>query len=636
MSGIFGLWHLDGRPADRSVLSQCLAQLTPQGAAGSGYWADGSTALGCKSSDAAFDRSADPRPLTFGDHVCVFCGRLDNRGELSRAFRNHPVVSPDCPDAAFVLAAYDQYGSACVERIEGDFALSVFDTRTQQLLLARDRLGLRPLCYARSGPTFLFATDAKALLEFPGVQAEPDEATLADFLVGFLAADGVTRTFFRGIHSVPPAHVLIVSADRLSLGPYFAFDTARRLRLPAFRDYANALHEHFVAAVRKRLRSPNPVAVSVSGGLDSSYILCVAQRLAREESGLCPAVVGVNYGGPPGDPSDEIRFVRELERYSSTKIEHVAQRPGFFEHAPQEVWHTESPAIDGLAHTAHAVLCRVRSTGARRFLTGHWGDQVLSDSDYLLDLLLSGQWRLLRQHRHEWRTTASRLALRLARDVVDRSAPALLKSAIWRTRGRLGAIWKSTWFTPRFRRLLIERFAAERATRLRGSSHAWAMHRQTHLGYHLQCMQWNTRIGAMHDVEMAFPYLDHDLIQFLMSIPGEVQSYEGVSRGLLRAAMRGVVPDAVIERRSKGEFTSLANRGVESDFGAIREILGADALSVRFGYVDGPVLWNLLDRWRTEIRTAGDGLRTDRIIRLCGLELLLRRFFSTSENRATC
>jgi hypothetical protein len=116
-------------------------------------------------------------------------------------------------------------------------------------------------------------------------------------------------------------------------------------------------------------------------------------------------------------------------------------------------------------------------------------------------------------------------------------------------------------------------------------------------------------------------------VQFLISLPGEIQSHEGVPRGLMRSAMRDVVPAAIVNRRSKGEFTYLGNEGVEREFPAIRELLGTDALSVQLGYVDGPVLWSHLDRWRLDIRAADDGVLSDRVIDLCGFEMLLRHFF---------
>jgi asparagine synthase (glutamine-hydrolysing) len=144
-------------------------------------------------------------------------------------------------------------------------------------------------------------------------------------------------------------------------------------------------------------------------------------------------------------------------------------------------------------------------------------------------------------------------------------------------------------------------------------------------------MEWNTRMGARHGLDVAFPYLDCDLIQFLMSIPGDVQSHDGVPRGLMRQAMRGVVPDAVIDRRSKGEFTHLMNEGVVNDFGAICDLLGPSAMSVRLGYLDGGVLCKQLREWHEALRNSADAVLTNRIVHLCGFEILLRQFFGSSE-----
>ena len=120
-----------------------------------------------------------------------------------------------------------------------------------------------------------------------------------------------------------------------------------------------------------------------------------------------------------------------------------------------------------------------------------------------------------------------------------------------------------------------------------------------------------------------------------MSIPGEIQSHDGVPRGLMRHAMRGIVPDAIVDRESKGEFTQLTNQSIEHDFAAISEMLGPSASSVRLGYIDGPVLWKLLPQWRAAIRRSDDALLTNRIVDLCGFELLLRVFFPDPEMRSS-
>ncbi len=628
MSGVFGYWHLDGRPANSALVDRCLERVSPQGLTDIESWVEGPVALGQKSST-----SPDPFYSIGSARVaCAFDGRIDNRAEVLDTLSTRWPLATNCPDYALVRTAYLEYGESCVERLHGDFAFALFDQPRKQLLLARDRLGVRPLCYTRVNGAFLFASEAKALLA-AGVDAAPDELMLADFVLQFLSTDSQQRTFFRNIHSLPPAHILIVSETGSTLRRYFEFDTCREIRFRAFRDYSCAFHELFATSVRNRLRSAHPVAVSVSGGLDSAYIFCVAQDLVRRGASPCPAVLGFNYSGS-GGPSDEREYVDAIEQSCRAAIERIPQRAGFMEHAGDEVWHSESPLAEGLTRQRQAMLAAVKRSGADRLVTGHWGDQVLSDSDYLIDLCRSGQWRLLKRHSDGWGISGRRLATKLVADVVSRLLPArMLRTARW-FRRRGNEPWRSPWFTNRFRRLLRERFEGERPPKPNGTSHARAIYQQGRRGYHLQCMEWNARLGAMHGIEMAFPYLDCNLLQFLMAIPGDIQSHDGIPRGLMREAMRGVVPDVVVDRRSKGEFTQLANRSIDDDFPLISEILGPTAMSVRLGYVDGPVLWSLLDGWRASIRGAPDARLANRVIDLCGMELLLRRFACQKEERA--
>jgi asparagine synthase (glutamine-hydrolysing) len=557
----------------------------------------------------------------------VFDGRLDNRDDLIRSFAAYPRLASNCHDRELVLAAYQHFGERFVEHLDGDFVVALFDSASKRLLIGRDRLWLRPLCYTRSDNAFLFASEAKALLAFPDIKPEIDEIMLADSVLYYQAAESQTRTFFAGIHSLPPGHQLTVTPESVAARRYFEFDTTRQIRLSTFESYAGAFHEVFVAAVTRRLRSARPVAISISGGLDSAYIFSIAHRAVREGKADCPAVEGFNYAGIPGTPSEEERFVAALEETTGARIHRIPQRSGFIECAADEVWQSESPIVEGLSCQAQAVLGRIREVGAGRFITGHWGDQLLFDSDYLVDLVRSGGWAAARRHSRGWRVGMSALTSRLVKDSAARYLPTRLLTAARRMRHRKGGVWDAPWFTAQFREVLRERATYSGVEHRRGTSHARAIHRQSRLGYHVRCMEWNTRVAAMHGLDIAFPYLDRDLIQFLMSIPGEIQSHDGVPRGLMRQAMRGVVPDLIVDRRSKGEFTPLINKSIDDDFVAIAELLGPSALSVQRRFIDGPVLWKLLPEWRQSIRGGQDAVLSNRVIDLCGFEMLLRRFF---------
>lgn len=631
MSGIFGAWNLDGENLPLDRVRACVNRISRPGTNTVSISNLGAVILAAKTSPDPAGSIAASTGLAEGHAVTVFDGRLDSRADLIAALRDRWPVDNASNDRDLVLAAYAEYGDRFVDYLRGDFVCAVFDGATNRLLLIRDRLGVRPLCFARVNRTFLFASDAKALLAWPGVTDTPDELMLADFTLQFLAIDSQNRTFFRDVQSLPPGHVLITTQQRSTIRRYFDFDTERSIRLSTFADYVEAFHDLVVASVRHRLRSDRPVAISVSGGLDSTYIFSVAQQLACNGSAPCPSVRAFNYAAACNSPSDEEIYIRAIERAFDTAIVRIPQRPGFMECAEREVWHAESPLVEGLASQRQAMLRALSEARNGRLLTGHWGDQVLSDSDYLIDLCRSRQWGTLRHHTRTWRVGARRLAARFARDLASRYFPHVATRAGRHLLRRQDGIWRAPWFSHRFRRMLRERFEAARLARPSGTSHAWAIYQQCRRSYHVQCLEWNCRVAAMHGLEMAFPYLDPELLQFLMSIPGDVQSHEGVPRGLMRAAMRRIVPDIVTDRRTKGEFTHLANQSIELDFSRIAAVLGPSSLLVERGYVDGPVLWRLLGEWQAAVHTAVTASVANRVLELCGMEIFLRQFTSIRE-----
>src|SRR3954470_20334289 len=346
MSGIFGCWHLDGRTLDGELFQSCIERISPAGVTGSA-WHHGGVGLGFKSngSPGSTSHPANVGPLQI---ACVFDGRLDNRDELLLMLERAS-LGRDSPDCDVIRAAYEAFGHTFIDKLKGDFVCAVFDRAANRLLVARDRLGVRPLSFTRVNDTLLFASDAKPLLAWPGVSAAPDDLMMADFVLQFVSLDSQHRTFFRDIRSLPPAHVLVLTPHGFSLRRYFDFETTRHVRRGSFRDYVDAFHQLVTASVRNRLRHRGAVAVSVSGGLDSAYIFSIATRLIREGVAPCPSVLGFNYAGAPNTPSDEEEYVRAIEESCDAIIERIPQHAGFMEFAAGEVCHSESPLVEALA-----------------------------------------------------------------------------------------------------------------------------------------------------------------------------------------------------------------------------------------------------------------------------------------------
>ena len=628
MSGILGLWNLDGRPADQGGLAALSATIAHRGRDAAGVRVDGDAGLACRLARVTPESAFETQPVVDGDGaMLVFDGRIDNRDELESAVG--PRIHAGGPaDSVLALAAYRAFGDGFPARLAGDFALGLFDSRRRLMILARDAVGVRPLYYFVSARLFLFASEMKAIVSHPDVEPRPDDDALADALftrgVGTEPGD---RTVFANIVSVPPAHAVVAGPNGVRAARYWDFDVTRRVRFRRAGDYAAAFREQFDRAVRRRLRSVRPVAVAVSGGLDSSAVFCTAHALARNQGGGPQPPTGVAYTFPDGAPSDEKIYLAEVERACGSPIVRLHDPPiGVTDVCGDAVWHAEGPYIDSEWNATHAQMTAVRAIGAGVLLGGHWGDQLLFDDAYLVDLWRRGRWPTAWRHVTTYSgwmdVPAAAFKRRFAVALLKYHVPDTVISALRRLRNvRRPPPPGRAWYTDDFVRRARRTAAVRR--RPGATAHAGAIYGEVRSQYAVSGMELISKIAAMHGLEMAFPFLDRDLIAFLMAIPGEMQTRDGVPKALLREGCRDVMPEAIVRRTSKADFTHRANAGVARDRDAmlsiVRNGLAVERQYVRRNAVDAIAACSL------DAKTP-DALTAWALCDLFALELWLREF----------
>ena len=631
MNGIAGVWNLDARPIERSVLATMSARLAHRGRDGERLYLSGPAGLACQHSWVTPEEQGEHLPLVGASGaVLVMDGRIDNRHDLVTRLELDATVS----DARCVLAAYEAWGEGVAERLNGDFALAILDAGRGRLILARDALGVRPLYYFHSAGLFAFGSEIKALLAHPDIPAQPDDAGVADFmLVGARPLDRQELTCFRGISSVVPAHVVVATRQALASRRYWNFDTRRPLRLKTTEEYVEAFHERFVEAVRRRMRSAFPVAFSVSGGLDSSSIFCQAETLRRRGAFPAPSMAGLSYVSDRID-TDEQHFLRDIEKKFDVHFDRftIETRTGLVAGAQEQISAIEAPFVDYMWGVTRELHVRAAATGARSILSGHWGDQMLFSSAYLIDLLRRGAWPSIWHHTREYGRyfggdeTARRRRLLLV-DAARYHVPRSLATPLKWLRIRLFAPFRpKPWFAPSFLATALQhRYKLATLDVPFHSAHARAVYIEARSKYQVQCMEWNSKVGARYGLEVAFPFLDRDLIAFLMAIPGEMHAHHGVPRALLRESMRGILPDAIRTRTWKSDFSAFVSQGVSDDAGAILDALNRNCLAVRFGYLDPERLAPELTRL-AGLLTADDCSDSWDMADTYGLEMWLRVF----------
>ena len=638
MSGIVGMWHLDGRPVGNGTLAGLSRTLAHRGPDAEGLWVQGSVGLASRLFRVTPESSTEIQPLVHpSGAVVVFDGRLDNREEILKDLKSLSDISTASPDPALVLAAYEAFGDRFPERLTGDFALGLFDPKRQRLLLARDAIGIRPLYYYRSPDLFLFASEIKALLAHPLVAAKPHDDCLAGFLLAG-ALDSQGTTFFQGVFSLPPSHLAILTPHEFGTRQYWDFDPVRQTRFKSFPDYAEAFRHHFEQAVRRRLRSAHPVAVSVSGGLDSSSILCLAETLRQRDPAHAPPLLGISYTSADGTPSDEKAFLLEIERAYGIAIERIPMRLGSLQGCRDAVWSAESPFMDNQWNTTQLLLQTAHSRGARVLLTGHWGDQFLFTPGYLYDLFDHLAWGQVRARLTEWGRWCTDVDPRqfrrnFVRGLMKRHVPESLIPWLRRLRANLTRSPQSRLGYTEGMWTRARRFASHQphAGGRFPTTYARALYAEARSRYYGLCLEWNNKLASRYGLETAFPFLDRDLVSFVMSIPGDMQAWKGVPKGILREALRGVLPEAIRERRWKADFSHLVNEGMEQDYPKLVQCLQAEELAVKFGYLKGAALKQDLARMKDRIRGPHCAVSWG-LSDLLGLELWLQVFFGRNNH----
>ena len=641
MSGIVGLWNLNGRPVDRATLATMSEALRHRGPDGDRLVITGSLGLAHRHLWVTPEEVGERQPLVGPSGAALALdGRVDNRDELLARLDAPRTAS----DAALVLWAYEAWGPSALERLVGDFALGLYDPAQVSLWLVRDAIGLKPLYYYQGDGVVAFASEIKALLAHPAIRSSPNDDGVADYLLlGRRPAGLLEVTCFTNVRALPPAHILRVTSRGVDRPRrYWDFDGNATVRLGTFGEYAEAFRERFAQAVRRRARSAYPVAVSVSGGLDSSSILCQAETERRAGPASWPAMLGFSYIGPEGSTSDERRYLDEIERSYDVSIERIAAAPllGLMEGAELQARHSEAPLLDSLWQITHAIQQAAAHRGARRYLTGHWGDQVLHGTAYLVDLIGRLAWRTARQHLaafDQWfePDEARNLRKQAAFDLVRHHVPVMFLPLLKWVRGRVSRRGAGRgWLAPGFQARVLH--GANRLAAIGGhlrGAHARSLYLETRMKYSVQCMEWNDKIAALHGLDYAAPFLDRDLIQFLMAVPGDIQAAGGVPRVLLREGLAGVLPEAIRRRRWKADYSEPVNQGAARDLASARALFADAPRSAARGYVDRERVLTELNRLAPRLE-GPECVARWALTDLIGLESWLRVFFEGGQETA--
>ncbi len=561
MSAIAGVIHWDGAPAAPAA-RRAVAALALHGRDGEAVWNGGEAALGYRKTILFAEDRADRQPLIGGGgrFTMVADLRLDNREDLASLLGFDAERARALPDSSYLMAAFEAWGTRCVDRLLGSFAFAVWDRRDRTLFLARDHVGSRPLHYWRSERSCVFASMPSALFTHPDVPRALDEDAFARQLCRLPL--GPDATFYRDIVRVPVSHTVTIGPGTLVVDRYWAIENLPPLVLKSDEDYVAAFRDLFDEAVRCRLRGLHPIGSHLSSGRDSSTVTATAARLLAERGQRLTAFTAVPPEGWAPVPvfrqiADEGPLAAKVAaRYPN--IDHVLVRGSAcwdFGALDRYARYYEQPRPDASnAGWWESLHLDARKRGIRVMLMGGMGNLSISyDGNPLLARLLR-QGRLLALAHHWPGLRAGGMRRRaLLRQMVAPLLPPLLLEAVSRLVRRPSA---ATLLFGAVRREAMPRRGLDPLARLR------EIHRSLSLGEDRDAIWrrlWMMDLSrvtcgtmAAADVDMRDPTSDKRVMAFCRAIPEEQFLHRGHRRWLLRRAMEGALPPELLAEPGRG------------------------------------------------------------------------------------
>jgi len=345
-------------------------------------------------------------------------------------------------------------------------------------------------------------------------------------------------------------------------------------------------------------------------------------------------LLGFAYLAPPGATWDEDRFVAAIERSYGLTIQRVPLRPmKFMDGVHDAVRWLEIPDLSVQWNEVHLLFQSAGQSGARVLLGGHWGDQLLYGFGYFTDLFRQLAWKELRRHWqgfNPWMINNYPMEFTrlLLRNLIIDHIPWQLKPLLRRLRARLyPGTMDFSCYTENFReKALRAPMKPLYPARPRVSAHARSLYGLIRARGEALELGLLHKMGGRSQMDVALPYMDRDLIAFLMAIPGEVRNWQGVPRMLQRRAMVEVLPAAITQRRDKADFTVLFNEGLAEEYPRVAEYVNAGMVAARYGYL-------VPEKVNQEFLLAKDLISGDsytickNIKRILGLEIWLRVFW---------
>jgi asparagine synthase (glutamine-hydrolysing) len=549
MSVQFGRWNFDGAQVPREYVGKVSSMLAPYGPDSDGFYSQDGTTILYRAFHTTGESRREKQPtISQSGAVITWDGRLDNRAELIGELRAS--LAADSTDADIVLAAYEKWGTNCFAKLIGDWALAVWNPRLRSLILAKDPIGPRHLYYSFNDRQITWCTVLDPLVLFAGKTFKLCE----EYIAGWLSLYPATHlTPYVGIHAVSPSSCVFLGPRKHIVAKHWDFDPSKKIRYRTDGEYEEHFRSVFFQAVRRRLRSDAPVLAELSGGRDSSSIVCVADEIMARGEGETPRLDTISYYDDSEANWNERSYFTKVEEKRGRTGCHVQIGTQDLGEKVEPKSHVEVPEHRFIPNAGDhdRTYSRIRmcmaSQGNRVLLSGIGGDEVMggvpTPLPQIQDLLARAHLRALAHHLKIWALEKRKpwlyVLFEAARgffppEVVG--VPKHARPAPWLQANFVKHHWSAlTGYPSRLKLFAATPSFQDSVSTLEG------VQRQ------LACFT----VPFEPPYEKRYSFLDRELLEFIFAIPREQLVRPTQRRSLMRRALVGVVPDEILNRKRK-------------------------------------------------------------------------------------
>ena len=596
MCGIAGILHLQDNDTGVStdVLNRMLSVMKYRGPDGTGLYQKKQIGLGHLRL-SIIDLSGGRQPMSNEDGSVwiTFNGEIFNYLELRQDLikRGHKFSTQS--DTEVIIHLYEDYGAECLKYLNGQFAFAIWDENTQELFLARDRMGILPLFYTKTQNNFYFASEIKAIFAAGEVQREIDPVALDQIFTLWCTVPPLTA--FKDVCELPPSHYMLIRNGNIRIQQYWDVDFSGDSAGLSFEESVEGLKELLIDATRLRLRADVPVGAYLSGGLDSS----VTTALIRHFSGSSLHTFSVSFEDKDYDESSN-----QKEMASMLGTEHHEVRCSYNDislNFPEVIWHTEKPVLR-TAPTPLFLLSRlVRENNIKVVLTGEGADEILGGYDIFKEAKIREFWARFPESRFrplllkrlypylpafQGQANAYREAF-FNEGLSDTSDILFSHRPRWMTTSKT-----KIFFSKEFREQINGKTPEESLLMsLPNGFSKWSvLARAQYLesrsllpGYILSSQ--GDRVSMGNSIEGRYPFLDHRVVEFCAGLPGRFKIRGLNEKYILKECMKAYLPKKIVKRPKQPylapDSKSFFHNGKGDDY--IEELLVEECIE-KYGY----------------------------------------------------